>query len=358
MSSPHPEGAGARLAMERALTSAGYRGRSRSTTSTCTAPRRGSATSPRTWRCSICSATARPRLHQRSYRPHVGRGGDRGGDHFGAGDRARTAARHLHTEMIDPAFRGRYQLAAESGPVDRVLSNSFGFGGSNCSLVLGPARRDTGVRRGRRDRRTRIARVGLLPRRLAWRGFPRTSAVRTAAVALLPPAERRRAGPAIRLAIATGLEALHQAGRDPATMAMVFASSSGDTANVTDILSVLATDRREVSPTRFHNSVHNAPAGYWAVATGSREPRYQPVRVRFQLSAGLLDAAAQAMVDERPVTLVAYDLPYPEPLNAVRPMAGGRAGAGFDARCDRAKPGSPDPSRGVRSGHGHGGPGP
>ena len=42
-----------------------------------------------------------------------------------------------HTETIDPAFRGRYQLASERAPIDRVLSNSFGFGGSNCSLILG-----------------------------------------------------------------------------------------------------------------------------------------------------------------------------------------------------------------------------
>ena len=44
-----------------------------------------------------------------------------------------------HTETIDPEFRGRYQLTAERARVDRVLSNSFGFGGSNCSLVLGLA---------------------------------------------------------------------------------------------------------------------------------------------------------------------------------------------------------------------------
>jgi hypothetical protein len=141
-------------------------------------------------------------------------------------------------------------------------------------------------------------------------------------IALLPPAERRRAGVAIRLAIATGLEALTRAGRAPATMAMVFTSSSGDTATVTDILTVLATDRREVSPTRFHNSVHNAPAGYWAVATGSCEPSTSLCAFDSSFSAGLLDAAAQAVVDERPVTLVAYDLPYPEPLNTIRPIAG------------------------------------
>jgi hypothetical protein len=91
-------------------------------------------------------------------------------------------------------------------------------------------------------------------------------------ISWLPPAERRRAGTAVRLAIGAGREALAHAERDPATMAMVFTSSSGDNDTVHDILCVLATEKREVSPTRFHNSVHNAPAGYWAVATGSREP--------------------------------------------------------------------------------------
>jgi hypothetical protein len=137
-------------------------------------------------------------------------------------------------------------------------------------------------------------------------------------VMLLPPAERRRAGTAIRLAIGAGHEALTQAGRDPARMAMVFASSNGDSDTVHEILCVLATDRREVSPTRFHNSVHNAPAGYWAVATGSREPSTSLCAFDDSFSAGLLDAAVQAIVDNRPVTLTAYDLPYPEPLNGVR----------------------------------------
>ncbi len=80
------------------------------------------------------------------------------------------------------------------------------------------------------------------------------------------------------------------------------------------------TDGREVSPTRFHNSVHNAPAGYWAVATGSCEPSTSLCAYDTSFVAGLLDAAAQATVDDRPVTLVAYDLPYPEPLNFVRPI--------------------------------------
>ena len=141
-------------------------------------------------------------------------------------------------------------------------------------------------------------------------------------VTLLPPAERRRAGAAVRLAISVASEALAQAERDPASMAMVFASSGGDGDTVHEILCVLATDRREVSPTRFHNSVHNAPAGYWAVATGSCEPSSSLCAFDASFAAGLLDAAAQATVDDRPVTLVAYDLPYPEPLHGIRPIEG------------------------------------
>ena len=83
---------------------------------------------------------------------------------------------------------------------------------------------------------------------------------------------------------------------------------------------MLATDGREVSPTRFHNSVHNAPSGYWAVATGSREPSTSLCAYDASFAAGLLEAAAQATVDDRPVTLVAYDLPYPEPLQRARPI--------------------------------------
>ena len=145
--------------------------------------------------------------------------------------------------------------------------------------------------------------------------------VRPAPPALLPPAERRRAGMTIRLAIAAGTEALEQAGRDATDMAMVFTASGGDGETIHDILTVLSTRQREVSPTRFHNSVHNAPSGYWAVATGSRAPSTSLCAFDASFAAGLLEAAAQATVQDRPVTLIAYDVPYPEPLHAVRPIA-------------------------------------
>jgi 3-oxoacyl-[acyl-carrier-protein] synthase-1 len=41
------------------------------------------------------------------------------------------------TRRIDPALHARYEIEGGAARVDRVMSNSFGFGGSNCSLVFG-----------------------------------------------------------------------------------------------------------------------------------------------------------------------------------------------------------------------------
>jgi hypothetical protein len=164
-----------------------------------------------------------------------------------------------------------------------------------------------------------------------------------AANELLPPAERRRAGIPVKLALAAGGEALAAAGRDAARTATVFASSSGDCDNVHCMLEALAAPSREVSPTRFHNSVHNAAAGYWSIATQCRAPSTSLACRDGSFAAGLLEAACQAVSGGVPVALIAYDHPYPEPLHAVRPIvapfgvalvlapeAGGRSLAALD----------------------------
>jgi len=46
----------------------------------------------------------------------------------------------MHTQALDPALRCHYLTDTGDARVTRVLTNSFGFGGSNCSLVLGSAR--------------------------------------------------------------------------------------------------------------------------------------------------------------------------------------------------------------------------
>jgi 3-oxoacyl-[acyl-carrier-protein] synthase-1 len=45
----------------------------------------------------------------------------------------------VHTTRIDPALSALYIKENRRAPVRRVLSNSFGFGGTNCSLIFGAA---------------------------------------------------------------------------------------------------------------------------------------------------------------------------------------------------------------------------
>ena len=137
MSSPHPDGIGARLAMERALTAAGLvppdidyinlHG---------TATRVGDAAedlavSSLFGSDTPCSSTKGQTGHS-----------------LGAAGIVEAIISVLaidegllpgsaHTETVDPSFRSRYQLASEPARTDTVLSNSFGFGGSNCSLIFG-----------------------------------------------------------------------------------------------------------------------------------------------------------------------------------------------------------------------------
>ncbi len=147
------------------------------------------------------------------------------------------------------------------------------------------------------------------------------------APALLPPAERRRASRVVKLTLAIGLEAAAAAGADAATLATVFTASGADGHNCHALCEQLATDDRQISPTRFHNSVHNAAAGYWGIATGAMAPCQVICAFDASFGAGLLDALAQVALERKPVLLIAYDSEYPEPLHAKRdtPDCGGVA---------------------------------
>lgn len=156
---------------------------------------------------------------------------------------------------------------------------------------------------------------------LAGKAAYQSAATNLRASDMLPPAERRRAGVPIKLALAVGQEAFLQAAHDMSKAATVFTSSGGDNDNVHAINGILATAPREVSPTRFHNSVHNAAAGYWCIAAGTHEASTSLCAYDASFAAGLLESAAQVSVDRSLVALIAYDHRYPEPLHSVRPIS-------------------------------------
>lgn len=138
----------------------------------------------------------------------------------------------------------------------------------------------------------------------------------------LPATERRRAGKSVKASLAAGLEAARDAGRPARDLVAIFSSSSGDGENCHLICETLASDDRLISPTRFHNSVHNAPAGYWGIATGAMRPADCLGAFDASFGAGLLEGLARLAVDPtQPVLVVAYDAPYPQPLHSARPIA-------------------------------------
>jgi hypothetical protein len=140
------------------------------------------------------------------------------------------------------------------------------------------------------------------------------------APALLPPTERRRTGRVVKLALAVALEAASRAKVDPAGLASVFSSSGGDGHNCHELCRSLALAGREVSPTRFSNSVHNAAAGYWSIATGAQLESNVLCAFDASFCAGLLEAMTQVVVDGESLLLVAYDTEYPEPIHSKRPL--------------------------------------
>jgi len=137
---------------------------------------------------------------------------------------------------------------------------------------------------------------------------------------MLPPAERRRTGRVVKLALAVAMEATASADADPAQMPSVFSSSGGDGHICHEICQALALSTREVSPTRFSNSVHNVAAGYWSIATGSMTESNVLCAFDASFVAGLLDAITQIAVDRQTILFVAYDTEYPPPLHAKRPI--------------------------------------
>jgi len=138
---------------------------------------------------------------------------------------------------------------------------------------------------------------------------------------LLPSAERRRTGLPVKIALAAGCEAIANARRNAAELPSVFASSAGDGENMHYIFDMLANNGHEVSPTRFHNSVHNAPSGYWSIATKSMAPSTSLACYDESFVAGLIEAATQVLACKNAVVLLAYDTPYPAPLHEKRPIS-------------------------------------
>jgi hypothetical protein len=131
--------------------------------------------------------------------------------------------------------------------------------------------------------------------------------------------ELRRASPVIRLVLQ--VTALHSdfASLDLSICRPVFTCSDGDMHVIDNICLALKTPGRPVSPTQFHNVVHNAAAGHWSLGVKSVAPSIS-ISARYgSFAAGIMEAIGCLEEDGLPVLLVSYMHPGPPRLDKYRP---------------------------------------
>lgn len=142
------------------------------------------------------------------------------------------------------------------------------------------------------------------------------------APALLAPTERRRAPDTVAIALEVASAACTAAGADPKALPSVFASTQGDLAISDYLCRTLAEGATDVSPTKFHNSVHNAAAGYWTIGTGCMQPSTALSAFEHTFGQGLLEALSQVAADAQPVLFAAYDIAACGPMATVTTSRG------------------------------------
>lgn len=131
---------------------------------------------------------------------------------------------------------------------------------------------------------------------------------------IIPANERRRAPLPVKLAVESSWQATQSADMDPKDLACVFVSGIGDTQLTDYMCKVLATESMQLSPTKFHNSVHNAAAGYWTISTGCMKAANSVAGFNESVPLALLEAITQCVQENISVLITFYDAPSSEIL--------------------------------------------
>ena len=157
-------------------------------------------------------------------------------------------------------------------------------------------------------------------------GTRRSDRLLKVAPSWLPPTERRRANTTSRLAVAAAMQAVRDVPlTEVARMPTVFSSADGDGEVLTTMLAALAQPKVALSPTLFHNSVFNAPPGYWGLAAQSNAPSTAVSAGDASFAAGLREVHAQIIATQAPVLYIACDVTrcsvFGNPANAAEPFA-------------------------------------
>jgi hypothetical protein len=130
---------------------------------------------------------------------------------------------------------------------------------------------------------------------------------------ILAPMVRRRTSMATRVAITAAGRACAAAGNGHQLPA-IFVSSVGEMQVTDKLCRAITRQEYPLSPTLFHNSVHNTAAGYWSMATGSMASMQAMGALDDSFALGLLEAWCQLQTVAEQLLLVVYDENMPKQL--------------------------------------------
>lgn len=132
---------------------------------------------------------------------------------------------------------------------------------------------------------------------------------------VIPANERRRAPLPVKIAVEVSWQALQQSGLAAEDVACVFGSGLGDTEISDYMCRVLTTDLKQLSPTKFHNSVHNAAAGYWTISSGCMKSANSIAAYQMTAGLALLEGMIQCALQQEPVLITLFDTKAHAPFN-------------------------------------------
>ncbi len=149
----------------------------------------------------------------------------------------------------------------------------------------------------------------------AWCRSDFDASVETPPVALLSGPLRRRATGLTRMAVEVFQQATSQVGCDPVTIPSVWATSNGEHTTAIKLLGMMQRGEGKLSPTHFHNSVHNTASGYSSIATGNCAPSTTLTGGAELIASSLLEAICHLETSAEKVVLVLADEPLLPPFD-------------------------------------------
>lgn len=136
----------------------------------------------------------------------------------------------------------------------------------------------------------------------------------------LPANERRRTTDTIKLALRTAENTVENYSQDAiSNLPTLFACVDGDTQISAKMTTAILQDEPMISPIHFHNSVHNAPAGYWMIGQKNHTAASSISAGHYQIGSSLLEAITTLTEQNPKIMVVWYDLPVDPILEIFQP---------------------------------------